>query len=146
MKFSNTMVKTQMPSELEMLARAGYHFREGFTKKIRYTQTDEELPFREPCLYNDGTYVLGPEKNEELLIVRDLFNSLNTTEISQTQIPGVLKIVTQHLPMSADFDYPAGKNNAGYLIHMSSETIPKDIDWKTFDLKTYNKLRYDHYR
>jgi len=134
------MGKKSIPSELEMLARAGYHFREGFTGNIRYAQIDEALPFPEHCLYEDGTYVLGPEEGRKLLVTRDLFNSLNTLDISQTQIPGVLQVITQHVPM------PENKNNAGYLIHMLPDTMPEGIDWKTFDLKTYNKLRYKHFR
>ena len=134
------MGKISIPSELEMLARAGYNFREGFTDKIRYAQIDEELPFPIHCLYNDGTYVLGPEEDKKLLVSRDLFNSLDTTDISQTEIPGILQVITQHAPM------PENINNAGYLIHMLSNTMPEDIEWKTFDLKTYNKLRYEHFR
>ena len=126
-----------IPQELEMLARAGYSFREGFTEKIRYEKIDKGLPFPHPCLYEDGTYVVGPEEGKELLVTRDLSNYLETLDISQTETPGVLQIVTQHLSL------PHNKNNAGYLIHMHSETMPQ-IDWREFDLKTYNLLSREY--
>jgi hypothetical protein len=134
------MERESIPSELEMLARAGYHFREGYTDKIRFAQIDMALPFPIHRVYTEGPYVLGPEEGKKLLFSRDLFNSLNTTDISQTENPGVIQVITQHVPM------PKNKNNAGYMIHMLPETMPEGIDWKTFDLKTYNKLRYECFR
>jgi hypothetical protein len=137
------MEKTDMPSELEMLAGAGFHFREEYAEKIKYAEVDTNLPFPGICLYADGPYILGPEKGEKLLVVRDIFNKIGTSDLSQTKIPGVIQIITQHSTMMG---IGKSKNMAGYIIHMLPHTMPKDIDWKTFDLKTYNRLREEYYR
>jgi hypothetical protein len=88
----------------------------------------------------DAKYLLGPKPGEMLLVTRDIFNTLETEEISQTEVPGILQIITQDIPM------PVNKDNAAYLIHMQSYSMPKDMLWKTFDLKTYNRLRAEKFR
>ncbi len=129
-----------IPPELEMLARAGYHFREGLTDKIRFAKIGGRLSFPPHWLFYDGIYVLGPEENRTLLVAHDQFHMLETLEFSQTETPGVIQVITQPVHM------PVEKPSVAYFIHMSNETTPKDAMWSEFDLRTYNKLRTDNYR
>jgi hypothetical protein len=126
--------ETEVLEKLESLAMAGYHFREGYSSKILVATLDE-LPLPERCVYPNGPYILGPEEGKLLLFRRDIFNRLNTMDISQTEVPGVIQIITQHRPM------PENVNQVAYLIHLSHDTLPKDVHYDTIDLMVYNQFR-----
>jgi hypothetical protein len=162
------MKNETFPVELEQLAMAGYFFEaldketplhiprglpsEVYNKdRIRYAQSPTSLPRLIANMNIYGPFIIGPEDQKILLLHRDLFNILETTDISQTAIPGVIQIITQHLPIKQSRNYNPktyfpGRDNAGYIIHMMPETMPENIKWNSIDLKTYSHIRHEKYR
>lgn len=112
--------------KLESLAMAGYYFRDLYSSKI-LVATLRKLPLPEPCIYPVGQYVLGPEKDKLLLFRGDIFNQIDTCDISQTATAGVVQIITQQ--------------HVGYVIHLNHDTLPEDVKYSSIDLQTYNRFR-----
>ncbi|MFH1210893.1 MAG: hypothetical protein V1645_03170 [archaeon] len=125
--------------KLEGLAKAGYYFRDKdllrhlVPEKILLTEAFEPAVPLEIWLHRraKGSVMLGPEKDKLLLFSRDFLtkakNHVETWDISQSYLPGVVQIYTQE--------------DLIYIIHQTHSTLPTERHYEYMALEEYERRR-----
>jgi len=127
--------------KLEGLAKAGYYFGRTpgrpldpnlhdskLTDKILITDTDEVVVPLHKCFYPKSVLALGPEKDKLLLFSRDFFYKVDSSNIQQSPLPGVVQIYTQEHQL--------------YIIHQTHDTLPPDKKFEFMTVKEYNRRKF----